>query len=114
MIAAAIIALIGALHLYIMVLEMALWQTPRAMKAFGTTPEFALATKVMAANQGLYNGLLAAGLFWSLWEGKAAAVFFLIWVLVAGIFGAATVSRRILFVQAVPAGFGLLALGFGV
>lgn len=114
MIASTLIALIGALHTYILVLEMFLWTTPRVRKAFGTTPEFAAASKVLAANQGLYNGFLAAGLFWSLYQGKAVAVFFLTCVLVAGVYGAATVSRRILFVQAVPAGLGLLAVGLGL
>jgi putative membrane protein len=92
-----------------------LWQTPRGRAAFGTTAEFAAATRVLAGNQGLYNGFLAAGLFWSLWlglsgEGHKVAVFFVLCVLVAGLYGAATVSRRILFVQSVPAGVALLAL----
>lgn len=113
MIASVLIAAIGLLHLYILVLEMFLWTSPRARAAFGTTPDFAEATRVMAANQGLYNGFLAAGLFWSLWQGRAVAVFFLTCVLVAGVYGAATASRRILFVQAVPAALalGLVWLG---
>ena len=87
-------------------------------RIFGTTAEFAAATKAMAGNQGLYNGFLAAGLFWALWlgvpgAGGQVAGFFLIWVLLAGIYDAATVSRRILIVQAVPAGLGLQPLAVG-
>jgi len=110
-----VVALVGLLHVYILVLEMFLWATPKGQKAFGLTPEFAVATKVLAANQGLYNGFLAAGLFWGLWLGPAGGgvkVFFLLCVAVAGLYGAATASRRILFVQTVPAviGLGLLAM----
>ena len=104
------VALIGLLHVYILVLEMFLWNTPRGRKAFGLTPEFAQATKTLAANQGLYNGFLAAGLFWGLSlgvAGDAIKVFFLLCVLVAGLYGAATASRRILLVQALPAAIGL-------
>ncbi len=118
MIAGTLVALIGVLHLYILVLEMVLWETPRGRAAFGTTAEFAAASRVLAGNQGLYNGFLAAGLFWSLWlglsgEGGKVAVFFLLCVLVAGLYGAATVSRRILFVQAVPAALALVAVWRG-
>ena len=105
-----VVGLIGLLHVYILVLEMFLWTAPRGRKAFGLTPEFAEATKTLAANQGLYNGFLAAGLFWGLSLGAAGdsiKVFFLLCVLVAGLYGAATASRRILFVQAVPAAVGL-------
>ena len=105
-----VVGLIALLHVYILVLEMFLWTTPRARKAFGLTAEFAEATKVLAANQGLYNGFLAAGLFWGLWLGDAGAavrVFFLLCVLVAGIYGAATANKRILLIQAVPAAIGL-------
>jgi putative membrane protein len=110
-----VVGLVGLLHVYILVLEMFLWDKPRGRKAFGTTAEFAAATKVLAANQGLYNGFLAAGLFWGLWLGAAGhgvKLFFLGCVLVAGLYGAATASKRILFVQAVPAavGLGLLLL----
>ena len=108
----ALVALIGALHVYIPVLEMVLWQTPRARAAFGTMPEFAASTKVLAANKGLYNGFLAAGLFWSLLgltgQGGKVAVFFLLFVLVAGLYGAATASKRILCVQALPAAIALI------
>jgi putative membrane protein len=118
MIGWVLIALIAALHVYIMVLEMALWESPRAMKAFGTTPEFAAKSKVLAANQGLYNGFLAAGLLWALiagvpGEGRALALFFLGCVFVAGLYGAATANKRILFVQSVPAGLAILAVWLG-
>jgi putative membrane protein len=108
-------ALIAALHLYILVLEMFLWESPRARRVFGTTPDFARATRVLAANQGLYNGFLAAGLIWALVAGlaeagRAPALFFLACVLVAGLYGAATASRRILFVQALPAALALGAV----
>lgn len=105
-----VVGLVALLHVYILVLEMFLWTTPRGRKAFGTTPEFAEASKVLAANQGLYNGFLAAGLFWGLALGDAGRpvqLFFLGCVLVAGLYGAATASKRILFVQAVPAALGL-------
>ncbi|MBN8487640.1 MAG: DUF1304 domain-containing protein [Burkholderiales bacterium] len=103
--------LVAAIHVYILVLEMFWWDTPKGRKAFGLTPEFSAATKVLAANQGLYNAFLAAGLVWGLWlgpAGDAVKVFFLLCVAVAGLYGAATASRRILFVQTVPA---VLALG---
>jgi putative membrane protein len=107
-IAATVVVLaIACLHLYIMVLEMFLWTTPRARAAFGTTSEFAAATTALAANQGLYNGFLAAGLVWGAvtpgTAGFQASVFFLACVAVAGLYGAATASRKILFVQTVPA-----------
>ena len=105
-----VVALIAALHVYILVLEMFLWDTPRGRKAFGLTPEFAAATKVLAANQGLYNGFLAAGLFWGLWLGAAGTgvkIFFLLCIAVAGLYGAATANKRILFIQTVPAVIGL-------
>ncbi|WP_147686970.1 DUF1304 domain-containing protein [Vogesella mureinivorans] len=106
-IASAVVALI---HLYILVLEMFLWTKPAGRRAFGLTPEFAQASRVLAANQGLYNGFLAAGLVWSLLPGAPAGVgvFFLSCVLVAGVYGAATASRKILFVQALPAALALL------
>lgn len=108
-----VVGLVALLHVYILMLEMFLWTTPRGRKAFGLTPEFAEQTKVLAANQGLYNGFLAAGLFWGLWLGPAGnsvKVFFLLCVLVAGIYGAATANKRILFIQAVPAALGLALL----
>lgn len=111
-----IISLVALLHLYFLVLEMFLWDKPLGMKVFRLTPERAASSKSLAANQGLYNGFLAAGLVWSLIlgaEGRPVAIFFLNCVLVAGVFGAATVSKRILYVQALPAaiGLGLVLLG---
>jgi putative membrane protein len=114
-----LVGLIALLHIYIMILEMFLWETPRARRAFGTTPEFAAASRVLAANQGLYNGFLAAGLIWALiagvpGKGHGIALFFLGCVLVAGVYGAATANRRILFIQAVPAAMVMLAVIFRV
>ncbi len=112
-IAYALLALVAALHFYFMVLEMFFWTQPLGRKAFGLTPEFAQASKVLAANQGLYNGFLSAGLVWGLSQGRAGEpvqLFFLGCVLVAGVFGAATVSRKILYVQALPAALGLAAV----
>ncbi|MBT0959687.1 DUF1304 domain-containing protein [Denitromonas iodatirespirans] len=108
-----VVALVALIHLYILVLEMFLWDKPAGLRAFGQTLESARASKVLAANQGLYNGFLAAGLLWGLVlgaDGFAVKVFFLACVLVAGLYGAATASRKILFVQALPAAIGLLAL----
>lgn len=110
-----VVFLVGVLHVYILVLEMFMWDKPMGRKAFGLTPEFAAQTKTLAANQGLYNGFLAAGLFWGLSLGQAGLpvkLFFLACVLVAGVYGAATASRKILFIQAFPAaaGLGLLYL----
>jgi putative membrane protein len=104
------VALMAALHVYILVLEMFLWTTPRGQRAFGLTPDFARATKALAANQGLYNGFLAAGLVWGLAlgpAGHAVEIFFLACIIVAGVFGAATAARKILFVQAVPGAVAL-------
>ncbi len=113
LIADIVVLLVALLHVYILVLEMFLWEKPAGRKAFGLTPEFAAQTRTLAANQGLYNGFLAAGLLWGLSLGVAGfgiKVFFLLCVLVAGIYGAATASRKILFVQGVPAAVGLLLL----
>ncbi|WP_175411141.1 DUF1304 domain-containing protein [Streptomyces sp. TRM64462] len=113
--ATVLVLLIAALHVYILVLEMFLWTTPRARASFGTTVELAERTKALAANQGLYNGFLAAGLVWGAVAadpvGFQARVFFLVCVAVAGVYGAVTASRKIVFVQTVPA---LVALGFVV
>lgn len=108
-----VIALVALLHIYFLVLEMFLWDKPAGLKAFGQTLEAAQASKVLAANQGLYNGFLAAGLIWGLAsgaDGTPVKVFFLGCVLVAGVYGAATASRKILFVQALPAAVGLALL----
>lgn len=111
-----LIGLVVLLHLYFMYLEMVAWDRPLGRKIFKTTPEFSVASKALAANQGLYNGFLAAGLVWGLWLGAAGfsvKLFFLACIVVAGLFGAATVSRRILYVQALPAGLALAALWMG-
>lgn len=110
-IAGVLIALVAALHGFFLVLEMFMWESERAMKAFNSTPEFARQTKVLAANQGLYNGFLAAGLIWGLLlgdNGFGVKVFFLSCVIVAGVYGSITAIRRILFIQAVPAAITLL------
>ncbi|HSS95184.1 MAG TPA: DUF1304 domain-containing protein [Candidatus Dormibacteraeota bacterium] len=106
--AAVAIALVAALHLYFLVLEMFLWRTPFGRRTFGTTVEAAESSAVLAANQGLYNGFLAAGLVWGLAAygvvgGRPIITFFLVCIVVAGIYGAVTVNRRILIVQALPA-----------
>ena len=103
-----LVALVALLHVYFLVLEMFLWDRPLGRRIFRLTPEFATATKSLAANQGLYNGFLAAGLIWGLISTQIPLkVFFLACVIVAGAFGAATVSRRIFWIQGFPA---LLAL----
>ena len=109
--AAVLIAVVVLIHLYIVVLEMVLWDKPFGRKVFGNSQEFATASKVLAANQGLYNGFLAAGLIWGLVHGDAGrgvVVFFLLCVIAAGLFGAATASRKILWAQGLP---GMIALG---
>ena len=109
-VANVVVGLIAVLHIYFLILEMFLWDKPAGLRAFRQTREAAAASKVLAANQGLYNGFLAAGLIWGLSLGEAGTsikVFFLTCVLIAGLFGAATVSRKILFIQAIPAALGL-------
>ncbi|MDX8513873.1 DUF1304 domain-containing protein [Mesorhizobium captivum] len=103
--------LVVLIHCYIAYLEIVLWDTPRGHKAFNLEPDFASASKVLAANQGLYNGFLAAGLIWGLYLGAGGfqiKIFFLLCVAIAGLYGAATVGRKILFIQTVPA---VLAIG---
>lgn len=105
-VAQAMVALVAALHLYFLVLEMFFWTKPLGRRVFRLTPEFAEASKTLAANQGLYNGFLSAGLVWGLLQGAAGVptqLFFLGCVVVAGVYGAATVGKKILFVQALPA-----------
>ncbi|HEY2336997.1 MAG TPA: DUF1304 domain-containing protein [Burkholderiales bacterium] len=114
LLASVAVALVALLHLYFLALEMFLWDKPFGMKTFGLTPEKAATTKSLAMNQGLYNGFLAAGLVWGLAADLfQVKVFFLACVIVAGVFGAATASRKILWVQALP---GAVALGlvFGI
>ncbi len=111
LIANVFVGLVALLHSYFLVLEMFLWDKPTGLRVFGMTPEKAALSKTLAANQGLYNGFLVAGLVWGLLrgaEGKDIKIFFLSCVIVAGLFGAATVSKRILFVQAVPAVIALV------
>jgi putative membrane protein len=113
--ASALIVVVAGLHVYFLVLEMFLWQTPFGRRTFRTTPESAASSAVLAANQGLYNGFLAAGLLWALIflgipGGRPVVTFFLLCVIVAGIYGAATVSRRILVIQSAPAAIALALL----
>ncbi|MFF5228681.1 DUF1304 domain-containing protein [Dactylosporangium sp. NPDC000521] len=112
--ALVLVGLVAALHAYFLVLEMFLWTAPRTRAAFGTTAEFAESSKALAANQGLYNGFLAAGLVYGIVAGDpvgfAMRVFFLACVIVAGLYGAATASRRILLVQALPGAVALIAV----
>jgi len=114
-IANSLVALVAALHVYFLVLEMFLWTRPLGLKTFRNTPEKAQDSAVLAANQGLYNGFLAAGLVWGLLHpapafGLQIKVFFLLCVIVAGVYGAVTVSKRILYVQAAPAALALILL----
>ena len=110
-VAGVLVGLVAALHLYFLVLEMFLWTTPTGRRVFGLDGDFAEKSKALAANQGLYNGFLVAGLLWGLVAGRTdVRVFFLVCVVVAGLYGAATVNRRILFVQAVPAALALVAV----
>ena len=111
----AAVALVALLHLYFLVLEMFLWTKPFGLKTFGLKPEAAAASKSLAANQGLYNGFLAAGLVWGLVlgdTGSAIKIFFLACVVVAGVFGALTASRKILWVQAVPGALAIVLVVF--
>lgn len=115
LIATILVAAIALLHVYILFLEMFAWTTPRVRKAFGTTQEFAEASRTLAANQGLYNGFLAAGLIWGLVHPDAQTgwqiqMFFLACVAAAGLFGAATAKRSILFIQTAPAAIAMLAV----
>jgi putative membrane protein len=110
LVVAVAVSVVALLHAYFLVLEMFLWDKPYGVRTFGLTPEFAAASKSLAANQGLYNGFLAAGLVWGLVlgaAGKPIEIFFLACVVLAGIFGAATASRKILFVQALPGAIAL-------
>ena len=111
--AQVLVAVVALLHVWFLVMEMFLWTTPYGRRAFGTTQEQAEQSKVLAMNQGLYNGFLAAGLFWGLTlgaAGRGVVIFFLLCVIAAGVFGAATASRKILYVQAVPGVVALAAL----
>lgn len=116
------VAIVAILHIYFLILEMFLWEKPIGLKIFGQTKEAAKATKVLAANQGLYNGFLAAGLIWGIYlsyDGNndnsiSVKLFFLCCVLIAGLYGAATASRKILFVQALPAALSIILIIFSL
>ncbi|MBL8181876.1 MAG: DUF1304 domain-containing protein [Blastocatellia bacterium] len=112
--ALVVTGIVAALHFYFLVLEMFLWDKAPGLRAFGHTPEQAAATKTLAMNQGLYNGFLAAGLIWGIVMGGQygfyVLVFFLTCIIIAGIFGAATASRKIIFIQALPALTALILL----
>ncbi|HIG8320842.1 TPA: DUF1304 domain-containing protein [Klebsiella pneumoniae] len=113
MLATLLVALVAIIHLAILVLEMFLWEGSAGRRAFNLSADFARQTRVLAANQGLYNGFLAAGLAWGLWLGSPGVqvvIFFLACVLAAGIFGALTASRKILYIQALPALLALVAV----
>jgi putative membrane protein len=113
-VAGILVGLVALIHLYIVVLEMFLWTTPRGRAAFGNTEEFAKASAVLAANQGLYNGFLAAALVWGLIAtdptGFQLKLYGLVCVIVAGIYGAVTASRKILYVQVIPGALALIAV----
>lgn len=111
--AAVMVVIVAALHVYFLVLEMFLWRTPFGRRTFGMTQAVADSSAVLAANQGLYNGFLAAGLLWALFgygvvSGRAILTFFLACIIVAGLYGGATVNRRIVLIQGVPAAIALV------
>lgn len=118
MISKILILVIACLHIYILVLEMFLWQTPKGMRAFGNTPDKAKITKSLAQNMGLYNGFLAAGLLWSLIAPidlqNYLEYFFLGCVFIAGVYGSITASKKILFIQAIPALLALIFVAIGL
>ncbi|KRA53485.1 hypothetical protein ASD77_02015 [Pseudoxanthomonas sp. Root65] len=112
-IATVLVVLVAVLHAYFLVLEMFLWTTPLGLKTFRNTPEKAETTRVLAANQGLYNGFLAAGLLWGLVTAQGnVVIFFLLCVVVAALYGAWSVNKRIFFVQGLPAIAALVAVWF--
>ncbi|GGI45266.1 membrane protein [Paenibacillus marchantiophytorum] len=113
MLASILVGLVALEHLYILVLEMFLWTTPRGLKAFGQTKEQAEQSKSLAANQGLYNGFLAAGLVWGIVHpdpviGRSIEIFFLICVIIAALYGGATAKKSIWLVQGLPAVIALV------
>lgn len=109
--ATVLVSIVGILHVWFLVLESFLWTSPIGLKTFGMKPEMAEATKVLAQNQGLYNGFLAAGLFWGAYSGELKInVFFLSCVIIAGIVGAITANKNILFVQTLPATIALIVV----
>jgi putative membrane protein len=110
LIANILVAVVALLHFGFLYLEMFLWDKPRGVKSFRMTEEFARQSKSLAMNQGLYNGFLAAGLIWGIFAGDVVKIFFLSCVIIAGIFGALTVSKRIFYLQAAPAVLALVVL----
>jgi putative membrane protein len=111
MMSTVLVLVVAALHAYFLVLEMFLWRTPVGLKTFRMSQEKADTTAQLAMNQGLYNGFLAAGLVWGLVRAdRGVLTFFLACVIVAGLFGGATVSKRIVLVQALPAAIALAAV----
>lgn len=117
MVANTVIGIVALLHVYFLVLEMFLWDKPTGLRVFKQTKEQASATKVLAANQGLYNGFLAAGLIWGValgTDGTDVKIFFLSCIIIAGLYGGATASRRIIAIQAVPAALGLILVLLGI
>lgn len=106
-----VVTIIALMHVWFLILEMALWDKPAGRRAFGTTAEYAAQTRVLAANQGLYNGFLAAGLFWGLilggTEGTHVKLFFLACILVAGVYGGFSATRKVLWIQGLPAAIGI-------
>ena len=113
MIATILIALVALIHAYFLVLEMFRWEAPRTRKVFGTTPEFAAASRVMAANQGLYNGFLSAGLMYGSILGAAGTpmiAFLLACIVVAGVYGAMTATKAAIIAQSIPAALALIAV----
>ncbi len=110
----AIVAFIAVMHIYFLILEMFFWTKPLGMKIFSNKPEFAESTRVLAANQGLYNGFLAAGLIWSLVApqemGQSLALFFLVCVFIAGTYGGYSANKKIFFIQGLPALIGLFLI----
>ncbi|MBE1159130.1 DUF1304 domain-containing protein [Dyella acidiphila] len=112
-----VVAVIALMHVWFLVLEMFLWDKPTGRRAFGLTPEFATQSKVLAANQGLYNGFLAAGLIWGILlggpEGTHVKLFFLACVLIAGLYGGFTATRKVLWIQGLPAAIGLALVLLG-
>ena len=111
LIVSILVAIVAVLHVGFLILEMFYWDRPFGRKTFHTTPEFSKASAVLAANQGLYNGFLAAGLIWGLVTSQVNVIlFFLVCVLIAGIYGGFTAGRRILYIQALPALIALIAV----
>jgi putative membrane protein len=111
LVANILVVIVALLHIGFLALEMFFWDHPVGRKRFGLTPEFAKESAALAANQGLYNGFLAAGLIWGMViNSTPIKIFFLVCVLIAGIFGGVTTRRTILYIQALPAFLALLAV----